>query len=203
MTFGTMKHLKILHKISFLLLAFSFAIPAYAINENSTKLELPALLALFAQQKKSTVDFNEEKHAFFLDEPMKSSGYIEFSAPNKLNKYIIKPEITSQKITGNILEIKSPSESHTIDLNDHPEFSVLLQSIISVLSGDIVSLKKDFKINFTNATSDWTMLLTPHDSYIAGYIESIEMFGNKNTLSRIIVTEPNKDRSITSLSNHR
>ena len=203
MTFGTMKNLKTHHKIAFLLLTISFSHSVYAKNEREDKLELPSLLAMFAQQKKSTVDFIEEKHAFFLDEPMKSSGYIEFSAPNILNKYILKPEVASQKIKNNILEIKNLSESHTIDLNDHPEFSVLLQSIINVLSGDLVSLKKDFKITFTNSFSDWTIFLTPHDSYILGYVESIKMFGNKNKLSKIIVTEPNKDRSITFLSNHR
>ena len=200
MIFGTMNHLKKYNKITFLLLAFFFTVPVYAIDK---ELELPELLHLFAQQKKSTVDFNEEKHAFFLDEPIKSSGYIEFSAPHTLNKYILKPEKISQKIAGNILEIKNTDETHTIDLNDHPEFSILLKSIISVLAGDLVSLKKDFKINFTNNISDWSLLLTPHDSYIAGYIESVKMFGNKNKLSKIIVTEANKDRSITFLSNHR
>ena len=200
MTFGTMNHIKTLNKIALLLSAFFFIVPAHALE---AKLDLPELLHLFAQQKKSTVDFSEEKHAFFLEEPIKSSGYIEFSAPNKLNKFILKPEKISQKITGNILEIKNPNESHTINLDDHPEFSVLLQSIISVLSGDLASLKKDFKIIFTNNLSSWSLLLTPHDSYISGYIESIKMFGNKNKLSRIIVTEPNNDRSITHLSNHR
>ncbi len=196
---GTMNHLKIHNKIAFLLLTCSIAAPAYALED---KLELPELLHLFAQQKKSTVDFIEEKYAFFLDEPLKSSGYIEFLAPNKLNKYIVKPEKMSQKITGNILEIKNPDKTHTIDLNDHPEFSVLLRSIISVLAGDLDSLKKDFKIIFANNDSTWSLLLTPHDSYIAGYIESIKMFGN-NKLSKIIVTEANNDHSITLLSNHR
>lgn len=197
---GTMNHPKIHNKIAFLLLTCSIAAPAYALED---KLELPELLHLFAQQKKSTVDFIEEKYAFFLDEPLKSSGYIEFLAPNKLNKYIVKPEKMSQKITGNILEIKNPDKTHTIDLNDHPEFSVLLRSIISVLAGDLDSLKKDFKIIFANNDSTWSLLLTPHDSYIAGYIESIKMFGNNNKLSKIIVTEANNDHSITLLSNHR
>ena len=200
MIFGTMKHIKTLNIIALLLLTSFYSLSAHALE---AKLELPGLLHLFSQQKNSTVDFNEEKHAFFLDQPIKSAGYIEFSAPDKLNKFILKPEKISQKITGNILEIKTPDESHTIDLNDHPEFSVLLQSIISVLSGDLVSLKKDFKVAFTNNVSSWSLLLTPHDSYISGYIDSINMFGKKNKLFKIIVTEPNKDRSITFLSNHR
>ena len=200
MTFGKMNHIKILNKTALLLLAFFFTVPANALEAT---LDLPKLLHMFAQQKKSTVDFNEEKHAFFLEEPIKSSGYIEFSAPNKLNKFILVPEKISQKITGNILEIKNPGETHTINLDDHPEFSILLRSIISVLSGDHVSLKKDFKITFKNNLSGWSLLLSPHDSYISGYIESIKMFGNKNKLSKIVVTEPNNDRSITLLSNHR
>ncbi len=200
MIFGTMKHLKTLNKIVLLVTVFFFTVQAHALEK---KFNLPELLHLFAQQKESTVDFSEEKHAFFLEQPIKSSGYIEFSAPNILNKYILKPEKISQKITGDILEIKNPDETHIIDLNDHPEFSVLLKAIINVLSGDLVSLKKDFKINFTNNISDWSLLLTPHDSYIAGYIESVKMFGNKIKLSKIIVTEPNNDRSITLFSNHR
>jgi hypothetical protein len=72
-----------------------------------------------------------------------------------------------------------------------------------VLAGDLVSLQKDFKVNFTNNSSGWSLLLTPRDSYISGYIESIKMFGNKNNLLKIIVTEANNDHSITLLSNHR
>ena len=95
MTFGTMNHIKTLNKIALLLSAFFFIVPAHALE---AKLDLPELLHLFAQQKKSTVDFSEEKHAFFLEEPIKSSGYIEFSAPNKLNKFILKPEKFRKKL---------------------------------------------------------------------------------------------------------
>lgn len=195
-----MKLLKKYNKITFLLLMFSFSLPVAAVEE---KLALTDLLDLFSQEKESTVDFTEEKHAFFLDQPIKSSGYIEFLAPNTLNKFIQKPEIISQKITGKSLEIKSPTETHTIDLNEHPEISTLLQSIISVLTGDVASLKKDFKTAFSGSLSSWSLSLTPHDSYILGYIESIKFFGEKNKLSKIIVIEPNNDRSITLLSNHR
>lgn len=64
-------------------------------------------------------------------------------------------------------------------------------------------LKKDFKINYKNIDSNWTLLLSPHDSYISGYVESIKIEGNQNKISKIIITEPNHDRSITYLSNHR
>ena len=189
------------YKKTLLLLALVFAVPAYALNVNNS--DLPELLHLFAQQKQSTVDFTEERHAFFLDEPIKSSGRLEFSAPNKLYKFITKPELASQKVNGNVLEIINSDKTNIINLDDHPEFSVLLRSIISLLSGDHAALKKDFKINFENKPSSWILSLVPHDSYISGYIESIKMFGKNTKLTKIIVTEPNNDQSITHLSNHR
>ena len=221
MTSGMIKQTKKYHKKALLLLAFFFALPAYALEVNNPdvnkrdiykldvkkldvyKLELPELLNLFSQNKQSTVDFNEEKHTFYLEQPIKSSGYLQFSAPDKLNKIILKPEKTSQKINGNKLEINNNNETQTINLDDYPEFSIILRSIINVLSGNHSALKKDFKINYENDGSGWTLSLLPHDSYVLSYVESIKMFGNKNKLSKIIVTEPNNDRSITHLYNHR
>lgn len=211
MTSGMTKQIKKYHKQALLLLAFFFSVPAYALDVNKadvnkfdvTKMELPQLLALFAQQKQSTVDFNEEKHTFFLEQPIKSSGYLQFSAPDKLYKFIVTPEKISQKVNGNELKINNNNQTQIINMTDYPEFSIILRSIINVLSGNHSALKKDFKINYKNNNSGWTLSLLPHDSYVLSYVESIKMFGNKNKLSKIIVTEPNNDRSITHLYNHR
>jgi hypothetical protein len=206
MTFGKMNQIKNQIKIALLLLIPFFSLPVHALNVNKTDvitLELPALLQLFSQQSQSTVDFDEERYAFYLDEPIKTSGYLQFSAPNKLYKFILTPEKISQKVDGDELEINNANQSHSINLNDHPEFSVILRAIISLLSGNHEELKKDFKIIYKNTPSGWTLSLFPHDSYILSYVESIKMFGNKNKLSKIIVTEPNNDRSITNLYNHR
>lgn len=196
MTSGKMKKI-IKHNIkAFVVLSLFFTTPVHA-------LELIELLHLFSQEKQSTVDFNDEKHAYFLDKPIKSSGYLTFIAPNKLQKIILKPEKISQQIDANELKIVNARETHIIKLDDHPEFSIIIRATISMLAGDYISLKKDFKIVFDHKKSGWTLLLSPHDSYISGYVESIKMVGNKNKISKIIVTEPNHDQSITYLSNHR
>ena len=201
MTFGKMNQLKNYLKKVFLLFAFCFSLPVHALDEN--KLDLSELLHLFSQQKQSTVDFIEEKHAFFLDQPIISAGNLQFSYPGKLYKFITKPDKSSQKIDGDTLEINNNNKIQTINLDDYPELSVLLRSIISLLSGDLAALNKDFKVKIENKPSGWILFLSPHDSYVSGYIESIKMSGKKNKLLKIIVTEPNDDRSITYLSNHR
>lgn len=201
MTFGKMNQIKNTINKVFLLLICLNTVPAYALNANNTN--LAELMQLFSQQKQSTVDFSEEKHASFLEEPIISSGHLEFSAPDKLYKFITKPDKITQKVEGNILEINDSNEVHSIDLNEHPEFAAILRSIISLLSGDLAALKKDFKLEFNTTPANWILLLKPHDSYVSGYIDSIKMFGEKNKLSKIIVTEPNNDQSVTYLSNHR
>lgn len=181
---------------AFIILSVLFTAQAHA-------LELTELLQLFSLEKQSTVDFNNEKHVSFLDEPIKSSGYLKFIAPNKLQKFILKPEKTSQKIDGRELEIITANETNIINLDDYPEFSIILGATISVLSGNHEALKKDFKIIFEHKEVGWKLLLSPHDSYISGYVESIKMFGKKNKIFKIVVTEPNSDQSISYLSNHR
>lgn len=191
------------HKIAWLLLTLFFTVPAHALEP---EMKLADILQLFAQQKQSTADFEEEKHTFYLDEPITSSGHLQFIAPDKLFKFILTPEKISQKVNGNELEIKQADQIHTVQLNEYPEFSIILRSLISVLSGNHATLKKDFKISFENKSPDlnaWSLLLSPHDSYISSYVESIKMVGIKNKLIKIIVTEPNNDRTITRISNHR
>ncbi len=193
---GKMNLVKKYKQIAFLFLTLFISAHVHA-------LELPELLHMFAQQQQSTVDFNEEKYTFYLDEPIKSSGYLQFIAPNKLSKFILKPEKISQRVSSDILEINNADITQTINLNDHPEFSIILRAIISLLSGDLATLKKDFKIIFKNKSSKWTLILSPHDSYVSDYVETIKMSGNKNKLTKIVVIEPNNDHSITHLYNHR
>lgn len=198
---GMMNHFKKYHLIALLIISIASISAAFAID--SEKLELSELLNLFAQQKNSTVDFKEEKYAFYLDQPIKSSGYMQFSAPNKLYKFIIEPEKISQKINGQTLEVTSNSQTHVINLDDNPEYSIILRSIINLLSGNYSALKKDFKIKFSSQANSWSLILSPHDNFVLSHVESIQMTGNKNKINEIIVTEPNKDRSITQIYNHR
>ena len=195
MIFGKMKK-RNHNKTKALMLLFLFlTTPVYA-------LELTELLQLFSQKKQSSADFNEKKHVSFLDEPIISSGYLKFTSPDKLEKHIIKPEKISHKINANKLEVINSDENHVISLDEHPEFTIILRATISLLAGDYAALKKDFKLNYKNTASNWALLLTPHDSYILGYVESIKMEGDNNKISKIIITEPNHDQSITYLSNH-
>jgi len=91
MTSGKMNQTKKHNIKASLLLSFFFIFPAHALERNKpdvNKPELSNILDLFAQNKQSTVDFKEEKHAFYLDEPIKSSGYLQFKSPNILYKFI-------------------------------------------------------------------------------------------------------------------
>ncbi|MCW8900881.1 MAG: outer membrane lipoprotein carrier protein LolA [Gammaproteobacteria bacterium] len=204
MTSGKMSQIKIHIKKNLLILLFLSTAPVLAVeSEIAPKSELSELLTQFAQIKQSTVDFTEEKHAFFLEQPVLSSGQLQFIAPDKLSKFILKPEKITQQVHADVLKITSQGETQTINLNEYPEFSIILRSIISLLSGDHDALKRDFKINFEDNLTSWTLLLSPHDSYVSGHVDSIKMLGKKNKLMKIIITEPNNDRSVTSIYNHR
>ena len=192
---GMMNHLQN-KNILYIVLIFCFSAPINA-------LELPELLQLFAQKKESTVDFTEETHAFFLDEPIKSSGRLQYSYPNKLYKFILEPEIITQKINGDELIITNGNETHNINLTDRPEFTIILRALMYLLSGNQAALNKDFKIIFKDNITTWDLLLAPHDSYLSSHVESIKIVGYKEKISSIVITEPNNDRSITHLYNHR
>lgn len=196
MTSGKMKQINKL----LLILVLLFNLPAHAAKMNTSLIEV---LNLFSQQKKSTVDFKEEKYASFLERPVVSTGQLEYIAPDRLAKYIVEPEKISNKISGDELEIKTAHETHTINLKEHPEFSAVLTSIINVLSGNHDALKNDFNISFKGQLNSWELVLVPRDSFVHGYIDSIKMQGSHNKLSNIIVTEANKDYSVTHITNHR
>lgn len=174
-----------------------------ASAEETTPPVFSEFLQLFKQQHQSTVDFKEEKYASYLDQPLRSSGEMHFSAPDKLSKLILKPELISQNISGDQLEIKTTSELHQIDLKERPEFSVILRALIALLAGDHDFLAQNFKINYQPLNSSWSLLLIPNDSYVSGYVESIKISGKMQNLVQIIITEPNNDKTITDLFNHR
>lgn len=185
------------HNIKTLIIFFLF------FTNSAHALELTELLQLFSQEKQSTVDFKEIKHVSFLDEAIITSGHLKFIAPNKLQKFVLQPNKVSHKIEAGELEINNGDETHIINLDDHPEFSIILRATIGVLAGDHAILKQKFKIAFKHKKAGWTLLLSPLDSYVLGYVESIKMMGRKNQIFEIVVTEPNHDQTITHIFNHR
>lgn len=196
MIFGMINKIKKYNIITFSFLFFLFATPVYS-------LELTELLQRFSKQEKSTADFIEEQQAFYLEEPLTSSGYLQFVAPDKLYKFILKPENISQKIEGDVLQVSSKSGTTTFVVDEYPEFSVVLNALVSFLSGDYIHLKNDFKIKFESMPQSWELLLLPRDSYIAAHVESIMLSGKGDNLNKIIITQPNKDSTITRIFNHR
>ena len=170
--------------------------PVYALDVND-------LFQSFARQKESQVDFDEEKYAFYLAEPLKSSGQLQFTAPDKLHKLISKPENISQTISGNVLQITKNNKTRTINLDDHPEFSAILGSLKNLLSGNLEALKKSYNLEIEGTRQSWKLHLLPKSKKLSGYIKFIDMQGINNLLTKIIITESNNDYSVTNLYNHR
>lgn len=166
-------------------------------------LDINDLFQSFSQQKESHVDFDEEKYAFYLAKPLRSSGQLQFTAPDKLYKLISKPEKISQKISGNVLQITQDNNTRTINLDNHPEFSAILGSLKNLLAGNLDALQKNYKLNIEGTRQSWKLHLLPRSEKLSGYIKFIDMHGNNNLLTKIIITESNNDYSVTHLYNHR
>ncbi|HET8710524.1 MAG TPA: outer membrane lipoprotein carrier protein LolA, partial [Spongiibacteraceae bacterium] len=99
------------------------------------------LMHLLSLQKTRKAAFTEKKYIAALQEPLESSGELSFTAPDRLEKRIIKPKPEAVVLDGDKLLIERRNgRKMTLSLSERPEVSGFVESIRATLVGDRAAL---------------------------------------------------------------
>lgn len=158
------------------------------------------LMSKLAAKPERQASFIEERHAFYLDTPLKSQGHLKASPPGRLEKTIIVPESIQQVINGDrITHSKNGKIVREMSLSQQPVLAAAINTMRSVLFGDVNYLQKYFQIRYEVDQQKWQLHLVPREKQVVKYIKSIIVSGAEDRISEFLITETNGDYSRTRL----
>jgi len=182
--------------------ASASATEAGEAGQDAASWSLAELMHGMAQVKKSKATFVERKHLSMLKTPLKFSGTLEYTAPDRLIKHTLLPK--SEKLTLNqdrlVVQSGDASGSHTLSLQENPSIWAFVESIRSTLSGDIETLNRFYKVSLEGRQKQWQLTLRPVDSQTKNMVDEILIKGSFDQINTIEIREAGGDYSVMSIS---
>lgn len=190
------------HKPSMLrrLLLVPAMLAALATPAMAAGWDLDQLMASLAKNRFGRATFVEKKFIAMLDEPVLSSGELNYAAPNRLEKHTIKPKAESMVIDGDVLQIERGKRKFTVQLRDYPELAGFIDSVRGTLAGDRKSLERLFRLQLEGEAEQWTLLLSPTEAKMAGTVRQIRIGGSRDDVRSIEIIQADGDRSVTTIT---
>ena len=158
--------------------------------------ELPELMKLLAQRKSGEARFTEERFVTTLDNPLRSSGTLSFSAPDRFARHTLEPRAESMEVQGNSLVLKRGGRTRQLALDAIPELAALVDALRGTLTGDATLLQKQFRTKVGGSGARWNLALTPVDARMAAQIRTLEIVGQGPELRSIEMQLAGGDRSL-------
>ncbi|HET7729342.1 MAG TPA: outer membrane lipoprotein carrier protein LolA, partial [Usitatibacter sp.] len=90
---------------------------------------LAQLFDALARQKPARATFVERKHLAMLDRPVESSGELEFTPPDRLEKRTVKPRAERVVADKDRITLERGGKSYTMGLRENPSVAILIESI--------------------------------------------------------------------------
>jgi hypothetical protein len=158
---------------------------------------LEGILKPFSNLVGVSVDFVEEKHIALLTKPLVNRGTVVFMAPGNLVRRIDVPKPSAVWLKSGELWIRDNTGERNLDVTKWGPANVLVNSFLYVLRGDVVSLKKHYRIDLGCEKDTWTMRLTPLSPDLAKILKYMVIVGRGADPETLEMLDGSGDRSLT------
>ncbi len=176
--------------IKYLLLVVMFAsLPVQSAWSD----ELEHLMQDMAAIKHRIVQYKEEKQMELLDAPLYSEGTLEYLAPDKLVRTVLKPSRVRYTIDSKQVIIEKANKRRIQNLDQLPLVKTFAESFRAILAGDLSSLQKYYEIVFSGNRDQWEISLQPRDKKLAAYVNRLMVSGEGDKILLYVVEDSNGD----------
>lgn len=179
-----------------LLLSLTLALPFPAM---AGEWNLDTLMRALAAHPESRASFVETKTLAMLDAPIESSGELRFKKPDTLEMRTLKPKPQTLILQGSQLTAEIDGHAHHINLDDHPDVAVLVDSIRATLNGDRSALQREYTVSFAGNRAHWTLSLVPIGARARGRVSEIRISGRSDQVRSIAVWQADGDHSLMTI----
>ena len=174
------------------LFALAAAVPAWA-------LDVAGLAALLGQRRSAEARFVEERFVAGLDQPLRSSGTLSFSAPDRFVRTTLTPRAESMSVDGNTVTLKRGGRTRQMTLDAVPEATALVEALRGTLNGDLATLQKFYTARVDGNATRWKLTLTPLAQRVGTQVRQVDIEGQGPDLKSVELQLAGGDRSVMSI----
>ena len=157
------------------------------------------LMATLAQRRSGEARFDEERFVAGLDQTLRSSGTLSFSAPDRLVRQTLKPRAESFVVEGNQLTLQRGDRVRRLALDNVPELAAMVAAMRGTLSGDGSALRRYFNATVDGAAARWTLTLVPVDFRLLSTVRLLRIDGMHADVRVVELQLADGDRSVTTI----
>ncbi len=180
-------------------LAAGLVIGARAAAQSAGTFDLATLMALLAQRKSGEARFTEERTIAGFDSPLRASGTLSFTAPDRFVRQTLEPRRERMEVAGNQVRLERGGRVRQMALDAVPELAALLDGLRGTLSGNGALLAKHFEVRVAGHAGLWTLTLTPRDATLATQVRLMQIVGTAGDLRTVELQMAGNERSLMTI----
>lgn len=158
--------------------------------------DLDTLMALLAQRKSGQARFTEERTVTGFDSPLRASGTLGFTAPDRFVRQTLEPVRERMEVAGSQIRLERGGRVRRLTLDAVPELAALVEGLRGTLGGDAALLKRHFQVRVGGHAGLWTLTLVPADSTLATQVRQLQIVGTGADLRTVELNLGNGERSL-------
>jgi len=167
-----------------------------SLGSAAQALELSEVMGLLAQNKAGEARFVEQRFVQGVNQPLRASGTLSFSAPDRFTRQTLLPRPEAMSVEGNTVTLTRNGRSRQMALDSVPEMAAVVEAVRGTLVGDGAALQRHFKPTVTGSLSQWALQMAPLDARLAGQVSQIQIGGRQGEVRSVEVTLADGDRSV-------
>lgn len=179
-----------------LLLLIALAIPAGHASESEL---LPSLFSAIAAHPQNDVRYEETKHVYYLEAPLKSEGSLHYQPPDTIVRQQDFPDAATFSISDSELAVQKGSRKRVLNIDKAPLMQVFRQAICGILDGDLPVVAEFAELSVAGSLAKWELQLKPKAQAHVKAVRNIVFRGREGIIEEIEINEPNGDWSLMKL----
>jgi len=176
----------------------ALAAPCVAQGAAGT-IEFEALMALLAQRKSGEARFSEERTVTGFDSPLRASGTLSFTAPDRFARQTLEPRRERMEVAGNQVRLERSGRVRQVTLDAVPELTALVEGLRGTLTGNGALLRKHFEVRLAGQAALWTLTLVPLDRTLASQVRQLQIVGAAGELRSVELQMAGNERSLMTI----
>jgi len=158
--------------------------------------DLAALMQQLSQVRSGEAVFVEDRRVQQLDQTLRSSGRLSFTAPDTFVRETLKPRHERMAVVGNQLTLSRGNRSQTTLLDSVPEAAVIVEAIRGTLTGNREALERYFDTSVQGSAEQWQLDLVPRETRLRGQVTHLRLSGRQGQVREVRMTLADGDTSV-------
>ena len=158
---------------------------------------LARVMAALAAVPRREALFTETKTLAALRAPVRSSGRLSYTRPDRFAKITEWPRPEVLTVTGGHAALSlDGGPARRLSFSEQPALAGLAAAILGTLSGNLALLRRWYHVRLSGGLGGWRLALTPRGKLLAGFVRAVSLRGIGGHVREVRTVAANGDQSL-------